>query len=125
VRNVKSRKIVKAETLVKWWDTALCALVCFVTIALVLTSGCTAAQARQDFHRASATALGVVTAALDHHELVDVAKVELQAAADKATDPETAAKVGKALEHVNAGSLERAQAILVETTAASSAKRDQ
>jgi uncharacterized OsmC-like protein len=81
---------------------------------LVALTGCTSEQvqnARDGFHKASSAALGLVTAALENPELVEEAKVAIKAAADQA-DPKKAAEINAAIDHVNAGNLAKAKAIL-------------
>ena len=100
----------------------------FVLAALLLfgsgtLSGCTAAQietARSDFHAVTAGALGLVAAAQANPELVEEAKAGLNALAQRASDPKDAAAIGAALDHVNAGNLDKAQATLAPLVAASS-----
>ena len=86
--------------------------------ALVLATGC--ATARADIHAASATALGLIHAAQANPELVAEVKDGLSALATK-VDPKDAPAVNAALDHVNAGNLDKAAALVSPLVAASAA----
>lgn len=87
--------------------------------AVACLAGC--ASARADLHGAASTALGVVRAAEAHPELVAEAKAAVAAVASRA-DPADADRVARVLDHVNAGELEEAQAVLSPLVAASAAE---
>jgi hypothetical protein len=92
---------------------------------LLLLTGCVAGPEgaapgpRFDFHAAAATALGLLTAAEKHPELVLGAKLAVSALAAQAS-PEHAARVQEVLGRLDAGSLDEARELLSPVVAATS-----
>lgn len=118
VRRVPDASPSLAERLATWLGRFTVVFVAFFLLGAVACTPLQVATAREDFHAASAAALGLLTAAQQNPALVAEAKAAVVAVVTKAA-PQDAAQVAQALGHIDAGNLALAAQVVQVSVQAS------